>query len=56
MLPEDLNKLHQNNLKRNKIMIHFIVGTIAASCVIAGFIIGIYLIFKKNNKCKTHLQ
>ena len=28
-------------------MMHFIVGTIAASCVIAGFIIGIYLIFKK---------
>jgi hypothetical protein len=28
-------------------MIHFIVGIIAASFVIAGFIIGLYLIFKK---------
>jgi hypothetical protein len=29
------------------IMIHFIVGTIAAGCVIAGFVIGLILIFKK---------
>jgi hypothetical protein len=28
-------------------MIHFIVGTIAAGCVIAGFVIGLILIFKK---------
>ena len=28
-------------------MIQFIVGTIALACVIAGFIIGLTLIFKK---------
>ena len=28
-------------------MIHFIVGTIALTCVVAGFIIGLTLIFKK---------
>jgi len=31
-------------------MVHFIVGTIAASLVMAGFVIGLTLIFKKNNK------
>jgi hypothetical protein len=28
-------------------MVHFIIGTIAASFVIAGIVIGLYLIFKK---------
>jgi len=29
-------------------MVHFIVGTVAMSCLIAGFAIGLYLIFKKD--------
>jgi hypothetical protein len=41
------NNTTTKHLKTNKIMIHFIVGTIAASCVIGGFIIGLTLIFKK---------
>jgi hypothetical protein len=35
------------NFKQQGIMAHFIVGTIAAGCVIAGFVIGLILIFKK---------
>jgi hypothetical protein len=34
------------NLKTNKIMIHLIIGTIAAGFVLAGIVIGLTLIFK----------
>ena len=33
-------------------MIHAVVGTIAAGCVLSGFIIGIMLLFENSNKSR----
>jgi hypothetical protein len=33
-------------------MVHLIVGTIAAGCVLAGFVIGFTLIFQSSKKSK----